>query len=165
MANGVVELNQDIGYYLLKFIDGLDTVNFIEAVDYNHQPWSIATTSDHYFIEKIKVFCEHETILPSHALFEDFANKTEIDDEQLTAVSNHYSNVVHPCFTVSGFEKLCETYRTPLFNCYSRLLPFNTIIYDYSADFGLLDYHWYGHTIGSERVLIDHERFLFRGEK
>ncbi|CAF3439191.1 unnamed protein product, partial [Rotaria socialis] len=46
--------------------------------------------------------------------------------------------------------------------CYSRLLPLNTVCYNYNADFGLLDYEWYGHTIGAERLLNDYEKTLFR---
>ncbi|CAF4068105.1 unnamed protein product [Adineta steineri] len=37
----------------------------------------------------------------------------------------------------------------------------NGIVF-YSADFGLLDYEWYGHTIGSERILNEHEKKLFK---
>ena len=110
-------------------------------------------------------------ILLSRTLFEDFTNEYEIDNEQLIAISTRYSNVIepserlyiHPCFSTKGFRKLCEVYKTPLFSCYSRLLPLNTVCYSYTANFGLLDYEWYGHTIGSERMLNDHEKTLFKG--
>ncbi|CAF4124322.1 unnamed protein product [Adineta steineri] len=165
-----VELNQDVGCYLLKFINGLDATNFIEAVNDSRQFWSIAKTSDHHFIEMIKKFCGHQRIRLPRALFEDFTNEYEIDDEQLITVAKHYSDVIepserlyiHPCFGTEGFTKLCEVYKTSLFNCYSRLLPLNTVCYYYNADFGLLDYEWYGHTIGSERILNEHEKKLFK---
>ncbi|CAF3285241.1 unnamed protein product [Rotaria sp. Silwood2] len=169
-GNTVVELNQDVGCYLLRFIDGVDAVNFIEAVNNSRQFWSIAKTSNHHFIEMIKAFRGHHRILLSRALFEDFTDEYEIDDEQLIVVSKRYSDVIepsirlyiHPCFSTEGFTKLCEVYKTSLFSCYSRLLPLNTVCYNYNADFGLLDYEWYGHTIGSERMLNDHEKNLFK---
>ena len=171
--NTVVQLNQDIGCYLLRFIDGIDAVNFIEAVNDSRQFWSIAKKSDHHFIEMIKAFCDHQKVLLPRALFENFTNEYEIDDEQLIVISKRYSDVIepstrlyiHPCFSTEGFTKLCEVYKTSLFSCYSRLLPLNTVCYNYSADFGLLDYEWYGHTIGSERMLNVHEKTLFKGKK
>jgi hypothetical protein len=172
MDNTIVELNQDIGCYLLKFIDGADAINFIEAVNDRRPFWSIAKTSDHYFIEVIKALCDYPRITLPRALFEDFANEYEIDDEQLIVVPKGYSDVIkpserlyiHSCFSTEGFKKLCEVYRTPLFSCYSRLLPLNTVCCSYSADFGLLDYEWYGHTVGSKRTLNDHEKQLFKSK-
>ena len=168
----VVELNQVIGYYLLRFIDGMDAINFIEAVNDSQQFWSIAKTSDHHFIEMIKMFCGHQRIRLPRALFEDFTNKYEFDDEQYIVTSKRYSDVIeplerpyiHPCFSIEGFIKMCEVYKTSLFNCYSRLLSLNTVCHNYNADFGLLDYEWYGHTIGSDRALNDHENNLFKGK-
>lgn len=170
--NEIVELNQDTGCYLLKFIDGIDAVNFIEAVNDSRQFWSIAKTSDHHFIEMIKIFCGRPRIVLSHTLFEDFSNEYEINHEELIAVSKRYSDVIqpserlyiHPCFSIEGFTKLCEVYKTSLFSCYSRLLLLNTVGYNYSADFGLLDYKYYGHTIGSNRILNGHEKNLFKGK-
>ena len=167
----VVELNQDVGCHLLKFLEGIDATNFIEAVNDSPQFWSIAKTSDYHFIEMIKGFCGHQRILLPRALFENFTDECEIDDERLMVVSKRYSDVIepserlyiHPCFSTEGFTKLCEVYKTSLFSCYSRLLPFNNVFYN--ADFGLLDYEWYSHTIGSDRMLNDHEKSLFKGKK
>jgi hypothetical protein len=166
----VVELNQVVGCHLLTFLDGLDAANFIEAVNDSKQFWSIAKTLDHHFIELIKTFCGHQRIILPRALFESYADDCEIDDEQLIVVSRCYSSVIepserlyiHPCFSIEGFSKLCEVYRTSLFKCYSRLLPFNTIWYN--ADFGLLNYESYAHTVGSGRMLNDHEKNLFNGK-
>jgi len=171
--NTVVELNQDVGCYLLRFIDGINAVNFIEAVNNSRPFWSIAKTFNHHFIEIIKTFYGHQRILLPRALFEDFANEYEIDDEQLIVVSKRYSDVtepsirlyIHPCFSTEGFTTLCEVYKTSLFSCYSRLLPLNTVCYNYNADFGLLDYEWYGRTIGSERMLNGYEKNLFKGKQ
>jgi hypothetical protein len=168
--NTVVKLNELVGCYLLKFLDGIDATNFIEAVDSSEQFGSIAKTFDHHFVELISIFCSYQRILLPRVLFECFMGESEIDDEQLIVVSRCYSSVIqpserlyiHPCFSLEGFSKLCETYKTSLFKCYCRLLPLNTIWY--YADFGLLDYEWYGHTIGLERILNDHEKKLFKGK-
>lgn len=174
MRNRIVELNPDIGCYLLRFIDGIDAVNFIEAANDSRQFWSIAKTSDYHFIEIIKAFCGHHRILLPRALFLDFTDEYEIDDEQLVLISKRYRYsktiepserlFIHPCFSTEGFTKLCEVYKTSLFSCYCRLLPLNTIYYNYDANFGLLDYEWYGQTIGSKRLLNDHEKYLFKGK-
>ncbi|CAF2050749.1 unnamed protein product [Rotaria magnacalcarata] len=168
--NTVVELNQDVGCYLLRFIGGIDAINFIEAVNDSRQFRSIAKTSDYHFIQMIKVFCGHSRILLPRAPFEDCTNEYEIDDEQFILLSKRYYDTIepsirlyiHPCFSTEGFTKLCKVYQTSLFSCYSRLLPLNTVCYNYNADFGLLDYEWYGHTIGAERLLNDYEKTLFR---
>lgn len=166
----VVELNRDIGYYLLMFLDGIDATNFIEAVNNSQQFWSIAKTSDYHFIELIKSFCGHPRIpLSTYAVLGDFTNEYEIDDEQLTVVSTRYSDVtepserlfIHPCFSIEGFATLCRVYKTSLFKCYCRLLPLNTVCYN--ADFGLLNYEWYGDTVGAERLMNDHEKKMFKG--
>jgi hypothetical protein len=170
--NTVVQLNQDIGCYLLRFIDGIDAVNFIEAVNDTQEFLAIAKTLDYQFTETIKMFCGHPRILLPRMLFEDFTNEYEIDNEQLIVVSKRSSDVIepsqrlyiHPCFSTEGFTKLCVVYKTPLFGCYSRLLPLNTVCYDCNADFGLLNYEWYGHTIGSQRMLNEHEKSLFKGK-
>ncbi|CAF1202272.1 unnamed protein product [Adineta ricciae] len=169
MDNTVAELNQDVGYSILAFLDGIDAVNFVEAVDNSQQFWSIAKTLDHHFIKLMEALCGRERVLllPS-AIPPYFTDEYEVVDGRLIQVPSHYSAVeqpperlyIHPCFTIEGFAKLCEVYQTPLFKCYSRLLPLNIVWYN--ADFGLLNYEWYSHTIGSKRILNDHENKLFR---
>jgi len=169
--NTVVQLNGVVGCHLLKFLDGIDATNFIEAVDNSEQFGSIAKTFDYHFIRLISVFCDYRRILLPRALFESFMVESEIDDERLVVVSTRYSSFIrpserlyiHPCFSLEGFSKLCEVYKTSLFKCYCRLLPLNTVCYNYNADFGLLDYEWYGHTVGRKRILNDHENKLFKG--
>jgi hypothetical protein len=168
--NTVVELNEVVGCHLFKFLDGIDTTNFIEAVDGSEQFGSIAKTFDYHFNKLISVFCNYQRILLPRALFECFTGESEIDEERLVVVSTRYSSVIqpserlyiYPCFSVEGFSKLCEVYKTSLFKCYCRLLPLNTVWY--YADFGLLNYEWYGHTVGLERILNDHEKNLFKGK-
>ena len=99
----------------------------MQAVNDSQQFWSIARTSNHYFIKQIKTLRSHQRIFLSRVSFDDFMNESEIDDEQLIVVSKSYSNVVkssirlyvHSCFAVSGFAKLCEVYlcqQWPLFS-------------------------------------------------
>jgi len=117
------------------------------------------------------VFCGHQRIFLPRALFESFIDECEIDDERVIVISKRYSSVtkpserlyIHPCFSIKGFSRMCQFYKTSLFKCYSRLLPFNSAWCN--ADFGLVDYEWYGHTISSKRTLNDHEKNLFKGEK
>lgn len=169
--NTIVELNQLIGCHILSFLDEIDATNFIEAVNESTQFRSIAKTSDYHFIELIKIFCGHQRIILPRTMFENNIDDCQIDNEQLIMFSTRYSSVIqpserlyiHPCFSIEGFSKLCEVYQTFLFRCYCRLLPFNTFGYD--ADFGLLNYDSYGHTIGAKRLLNDHERNLFRSKQ
>ncbi|CAF4155784.1 unnamed protein product [Rotaria magnacalcarata] len=164
----VVELNEVVGCHLLKFLNGIDATNFIEAVDSTKQFGSIAKTLDHHFIRLISLFCDYQRILLPRASFECFMGESEIDDERLVVGSTRYSSVIqpserlyiHPCFGLEGFSKLCEVYQTSLFKCYCRLLPLNTVWY--YADFGLLDYEWYCHTVGLERILNEYEKKLFK---
>lgn len=173
MTPNVVELNHDVGRYLLKFLDGIDAVNFIDSVNESRQFWSIAKTSDHHFIHVVRLWHTHKKILLPRALFQGFTNEYKIDDEQLITVSMRYSDVIEPSerlyihsyFSIEGFRKLCKFYKTPLFKCYSRLLPLNTVCHSYPADFGLLDYEWYCHTVGSERILNIYETQLFKGNR
>lgn len=168
--NTAVKLNEVVGCHLLKFLNGIDAANFVEAADGSEQFGSIAKTLDHHFIRLFSVFYDYQRILLPRALFECFMGENEIDDERLVVVPTRYSSVIqpserlyiHPCFSIESFSKLCEVYRTSLFKCYCRLLPLNTFCY--YADFGLLDYEWYGRTIGLKRILNDHERKLFKGK-
>ena len=168
--NIVVELNEAVGCHLLKFLNGIDATNFTEVVDGSEQFGSIAKTSDYHFIRSISVFRNYPKILLSRALFECFTDESEIDDDRLIVISTRYSSFIqptermyiYPCFSLAGFSQLCEVYQTPFFKCYCRLLPLNTVWYD--AGFGLLDYEWYGHTVGLERKLNDHEKKLFKGK-
>jgi hypothetical protein len=168
MENIVVSLNQDIGRHLLTFLDGTNATNFVEAVNSSEPFRSIAETSDHSFYKLAKTFCGHGRISLCRTFFERYQDDWDIDENQLVFISKRYSTViqpslrlfVHPLFSVEGFRKLSRLYKTSLFECYSRLLPINSITY--CADFGLLDYKSYSRTIGSSRMLNNHEKNLFK---
>lgn len=167
--NSVIELNPDIGRYLTRFLDGMDVINFVETVNNSEQFYSIANTLDHHFIQIITTFRDQKPIWLLYTHSESSTDICDIDDERQLFVKKYYSffkepvdrYFVYPCFSTEGFSKLCQTYRTSLFKCYSRLLSFNSCCY--SPTFELLDYELYAHTIGSERILNDHEKTLFNG--
>ena len=126
MENTVVELNQDIGCYLLRFLDRIDATTFIEAVNNTRQLGSIVKTSCYHFIQIIKIFSGHPRILLPRELVEDFGNECEIDDKQLIIAVKRYSDkiepsrriYIHPCFSTEGFTKLCEVYNIGLMQKY-----------------------------------------------
>ncbi|CAF0919486.1 unnamed protein product [Adineta ricciae] len=169
--NTIVRCDEVVGGRLLKFLDALDTISFIEAVDGSELFGSIAELPDHHFIRLIRTFTNYERIMLPHTLWDYCRNNSEIDEERLCIVPTRYSFFtqpserlyIHACFGLEGFSKLCEAYRTSLFQCYCRLLPLNTAYYN--ADFGLLDYEWFSQTIGLKRALNGHEKNLFRGDK
>jgi hypothetical protein len=142
----VCTLNHVIGRHLLTFLYGTDAINFVEAVNDS----------------------EHASIYLPHRLFGCYLDGGDIDEDKLVSVTNRYSTkiqrsirlFVNTCFSVDGSRKLAKLYKTPLFECYSRLLPLNTVTY--SADFGLHSYLSYSRTIGSSRILNDHENKLFK---
>ncbi len=67
--NPVVGLNAFVGCHLLKFLNGIDATNFIEAVDSSEQFGSIAKTFNYHFIRLISVFCNYPRILLPRAVF------------------------------------------------------------------------------------------------
>jgi len=169
--NKIVRLHPDIGYYLLNFLDGIDACNFIEVVNDDNQFSSIATATDCNFRNLIQqIFYYGQKILLPKETFENYLDNCEVFDDRLVSIENCNSSFIQPrqrlfvyrCFSIEGFRKLCRIYRTPLFQCYTRLLSFNTDFY--CADFGLVDYALYMPTIVLERELNDHERKLFKSE-
>ncbi|CAF1686492.1 unnamed protein product, partial [Rotaria magnacalcarata] len=102
--------------------------------------------------------------------YENYLQDCEILDDKLVPFENHNPSLiqpvqrlfVHQCFSIEGFGALCKAYRTPLFQCYSRILPFNTDLY--CADFGLIDYQLYNETINSERDLNVYEKNFFKSK-
>ena len=170
-GKSAVELNQLVGTHLLSLLEGIDAINFIEAVNDSKQFWCIAKSLDQHFMKLISKFQGQQRILLPGAFFESYTGELEIDEDNLVAISKGYSWVreprerlyIHPSFSVQGFAKLCHVYKSSLFKCYSRLIPFNTTWY--GADFGLLNYESYGHTIGSKRILNDHELNIFKSKR
>lgn len=153
----------------MNFLDGIDASNFVEAVNDSNQFASIATTSDHSFIQLIKTLHGNQKVLLPQCLYEHCLDDCEVEGDKLVisdAVDGGYivpiqRLFVYSCFTVEGFNKLCKTYRTPPFQYYCRLLSFNTDLY--SAEFGLVDYPNYCKTIGLERDFNSYENKFFKG--
>lgn len=168
--NIIVKLNEVVEYHLLKFLDGIDVTNFIEAVNGSEQFGLIAKTCDvHFYYKLVSVYNKVRRIFLPRESFQYFTEEMEIDEEQLVLIPTRYSSVtqpserlyIHPSFTQEGFSMLCELYNTPFFKCYCRLLPLNTV--SYYANFGLLDYECYRGSLGLKRGLNQHEKKLFKG--
>lgn len=164
------ELNPVIGVHILKFLKGIDASNFLEVVNDCGQFLSIASTSDQLFLAIIEKWSGFHKVLLAPDVYEQYLDECEVINDKLVPFEKHNLLVIQPiqrlflysCFTVEGFEALSQTYRTPLFQCYSRLLSFNT---DFSiAEFGLIDYELYTNTLGTPRDLNVHEKKLFKSE-
>ncbi|CAF0877870.1 unnamed protein product [Adineta ricciae] len=170
-TNKIIQCGEFVAYNLLRFLDGVDAINFIEAVDSSEQFGSIAEVFDHRFIILISTFCNHQRIRLPDIVWHYYRDVGEIDEENFCVIPERYSFFIqpserlyiHPCFSLEGFLKLCEVYQTPLFKCYSRLLSWNSVYYN--AGFALLDYEWYSQTVGSKRTLNGHEKSLFKIQK
>ncbi|CAF4679326.1 unnamed protein product [Rotaria socialis] len=146
----IPELNADIGLNLVNFLNGTDTSNFLEVVNNCSQFLSIATATDRMLVEIMKKFRGPERILLPAETYENYLQDCEILDDKLVPFENHNPSIIQPV----------QLYRTPLFQCYSRILPFNTDLY--CADFGLIDYQLYNETISSERDLNVYEKKFFK---
>ncbi|CAF3044652.1 unnamed protein product [Rotaria socialis] len=165
----VVQLNPVVGCHLLCFLDGLDASNFLEVVNNTNQFYSIAPTSDQIFRQLMQMFCCKQRVLVPRELYEFYSDDFEVMDDRLVVSYGDFDTslirpiqrvFVHPCFSIEGFGKLCKVYRTAAFQCYSRLIPFNTDFY--CADFCLIDYELYHQTIGVERDLNTYENKFFK---
>ena len=163
-----VALNIDVGHHILAHLTSTDATNFLETVNENSQFQSIAVSSDQIFCHLVKQTGGSERIPMPRQKYEHCLVECEIIDDRLVPLEHRYSTraqplqrlYVHRCFSIDGFAKLSKTYRTPLFRCYSRLLPFNGVWHN--ADFGLVDYELYYGTMCSRRALNMFERSLFK---
>ncbi len=165
----VVEVIANVGYHLLNFLDGVDAANYLEVVRTDLQLRSLAIVTDYEFLEILKMFNHHQPIIVPEEMYQHYLHECDVVDFRLVPFKKRDLSLrqpiqrlfVHPCFSIDGFNKLSKTYRTPIFQCYSRLLSFNTDFY--CSDYGLIDYELYAQTIGSNRDLNDHEKkFLKR---
>lgn len=163
-----VALNTDAYYHILAHLNSTDATNFLEVVSENSQFQSIAASSDQIFCHLVRQTGGSERIPIPRQKYDRYLVECEVKDDKLVPVEERHSNRLQPlqrlsvyrCFSIEGFAKLSKTYRTPLFQCYSRLLPFNGNLYN--ADFGLVDYELYYGTMCSERALNMYERSLFK---
>lgn len=166
-STSIVSLNIVVGNRILTFLDGMDAINFIEATNISKEWCSFTLTSDQAFRESMKKFCGQKRILISRTFFTRYEDDYDINENKLVLVSKRYSAVmqpelrlfVHPCFSVDAFRQLAKFFNTPLFKCFLRLLPFNTI--QYWADFGLANLISFNRMISSGRMLNEHEKKLF----
>ena len=166
--NSVIPFNHLTINHLLTFLDQLDAINFIEAININEELSSLVTSSDYAFRYSIESFCGHKRIRICPRYFDIYEDNFTIDETNLVLISKRYSDVVlpelrlfvHPCFSVDAFRQLAKFYNAQFFKCFVRLLPFNTI--RYSSDFGLVNVISFNRAISSGRILNEHEKKLFQ---
>lgn len=165
----IVSLNQDIAYLLIKYLKGLDAINFMEAVNGSQQFQAVEITEEYVFY-KIFMALIHEQKVVLNVPYLDFYLETGSVDAEGYLYPNQYHGenppllrlFIHSVFTAEAFEQLCCTYKTSSFQCHSRLLPFNT--HSYVGALVLVDYFNYKSSIGASRELNFHERNLFKGQ-
>ena len=163
-----VLLNQDVGYLLMKHLNGLNVINFMEAVNGSDQFSTIEITEEQIFFALFAKLMQKEKIKVEVPYLHYYLDTCSVDDEGYLCPNRYCQGAppslrlfIHPTFTVEAFEHLCLTYKTPSFQCYSRLLPLNT--YTYVGNSILIDYFQYKHMIGGTRELNEHETSLFKG--
>lgn len=165
----VVFLNQDIGYLLVGYLNGLDAINFMKETSGTEQFHRIEITEDRTFNRLfMKLNGEQKVKVPIPCL--DFYLETcGIDSDGYLFPLKHQVGeppllrlFIHPTFTTNAFSKLCFTYKTNCFQCYSRLIPLNT--HSYVANFFVLDYFEFRNSIGLSRQLNVHEEHLFKSK-
>jgi len=164
----VVALNQDIGYLLIKYLDGLNVINFMEAVNGSEEFQTIEITEERIFYKMFIKLMKEEKIKITVPYLHFYLDTCFIDVEEYLCPEQYYRGeppvlrlFIHPTFTVEAFQYLCCTYKTSSFQCYTRLLPFNT--HTYVGSLILVDYFNYKNLIGYTRELNTHERNLFKG--
>ncbi len=164
----MVTLNQDIGYMLVKYLKGLDVINFMEAVNGSEQFNTIEISEDRLFHKIFVQEVKKEKIKVNIPYLDFYLDTCFINEDGYLYPEQYHQGeapvlrlFIHPTFTVEAFENFCCTYKTPSFQCYSRLLPFNTHVH--AGDLILVDYFNYEHMLGGTRELNIHERSLFKG--
>lgn len=165
----IITLNQDIGYLLLEHLDGLDAINFMEAVDGSQQFHEISLTKDGIFHKLFTKFNDEKKIKISIPYLDFYLETCCINsDGYLLPMKYHAGEppllrlFIHPTFTMQSLSRLCCTYKTPSFQCYTRLLPLNT--HSYLGDLFVIDYFQYKDSIGFSRDMNVHEMALFRSK-
>lgn len=157
-----------IGYYLLNFVDGVDATNFIQVLESSGECCSLATTLDGVFLKIVKKFNSDGPIMIPQELYQHYLHECDLLKFRIVSLEKHdlllkqpeQRLFVHPHFSMEAFHKLSGTYRAPLFQCYSRLISFNTDFY--CSEYGLINYDLYAQTIGFDRSLNVHEMKLFK---
>lgn len=166
----LIDFNQAIGSHLLTFFEGTHPINFIETVNETRQFSSIAKTFDCHFIKEVERMRQIPRIILTLMPFERNFCEDELHGEQFLNVLRCYPCFIeslerlyaHPCFSTQEFFNLCSFYKTSLFKCYSRLLSYNNV--RYNSKFIPFNYELYVRSVGSRRILNEHERRLFHGK-
>lgn len=163
-----VALNQDIGYLLLRFLDGLNAINFMQAVDGSEQFRTIQITEERIFSKLFAQLVKRERTRVSVPYLHLYLDTCSIDEDGYLSPDRYDHGApptmrlfIHPAFTSEAFKQVCCTYKTPSFPCYARLLPLNT--HSYAGTLILADYFLHKQSIGQSRQLNVHERGLFKG--
>jgi hypothetical protein len=165
----VVALNQDIGYLLIKYLNGLNVINFMEAINGSDQFSTIEITNQKIFYNKFIKLMNKEKIKVNVPYVYCYLDTCSIDDEGYVRPKQQFYQTdapvlrlfIHPTFTNEAFEHLCSTYKTSSFQCYTRLLPLNT--HTYVGNSILVDFFNYKNSIGWNRELNVYELNLFKG--
>ncbi|CAF1583189.1 unnamed protein product, partial [Adineta steineri] len=162
----IVSLNQHIGLLLVDYLQGLDVINYIEAVNGSVQFQNIVV-SKHKFYRIFMELVKKENVTVTMPYLDFY-----LEECSFTTMGylypNHYHHehapvmrsFIHSTFTVKALEKLCCTYKHPSFQCYSRLLQFNS--QSYAGNLIVLDYFNYKYSTGPSRELNVHEQSLFK---
>lgn len=167
----IIRLNQVIGSDLLNFLDGIDASNFLQVVNDDDQFFSIAPTADQIFRQLFYMLPDFEKIFVPKKMYEHYLDECEVVNNKLVLIKKTHSRFIQPFqrvyvysyFTTEGFRKLCRAYLTPLFQCYSRLISFNSDFYQ--GDFGFINYELYCSTIDLNRDFNEHEEKILKGKK
>jgi hypothetical protein len=164
----IASLNQDLAYILIKYLKGLDVINFMEAVNGSKQFQTVEISEEYVFYKIFTKMVKEKKVTLNVPYLDFYLETCSVDAEGYVRPNQYqYGNApilrlfIHPSFTVKAFDKLCCAYKTPSFQCYGRLLPFNT--HSYVGDLTVVDYFNYRCSIGSPRELNWHEQRLFKG--
>ena len=163
-----VALPSVVGQLLIGYLDGLDVINFIEAVKGSEHFQTLDINEEWFFYKLFMKLHRKEktkTVVPYLHLYLDTCS---IDEDGYLRPENYHQGepptlrmFIHPTFTNEAFKQLCRACMTSSFQCYTRLLPFNT-----HSDVGnlmLIDYFKYKDSFGCNRELNFPERSLFKG--
>lgn len=164
----IVSLNQDIGYLLIKYLEGSDVINFMEVVNGSEAFSTIEIKEDYVFYKIFMRFFAKENVKLNIPNIEQDLETWTMGTTDYAYPEWFYQEdapelhlFIRSTFTVEAFKSMCHTYKTESFQCYCRLLSLN--MYAYVGDLLLIDYFYHIRSIGCSRELNTHERSLFKG--
>ena len=164
----MITLNRDIGYLLINYLGGSDAINFLEAVNGSEQFQTIEATEEWFFYKIFMKFDNKEKMRIDVPYLDRYLDTSFVNEESYLCPKVYHCGepptlrlFIHPTFTVEVLKHFCCTYKTSSFQCYTRLLPFNT--HSYAGNLMLVDYFKYKDSIGVTHSLNVHERSLFEG--